>query len=276
VGLLANRTSRLDPHVQSLVREFRDELSAALQGNIVGAYLHGSVAFPDYEPRAGDIDFYTVVYEPLTKKEISDLDHMHRSLAAKLESGGKLDGFYIPLAKARKTRNPRGLVYGAHGRVHSEGFDDAWPLHREHFHMSACIRLLGPKATSIFPTADWRSLRTALYRQLVYTRSIIDTAPSWAVLNLCRLVYSFKTGKIVISKLQAAKWALRELPSEWALLIRSAVRGYKQIERRGDNSILRREARKFLGFASVRVIAYDTIWNTHQPHIAHLRKSRIP
>jgi hypothetical protein len=253
------------------VREFRDEVSKVLQRNLVGAYLYGSIAFPDYEPRAGDIDFYAVIRRPLNRREIDNLDQMHRTLAARYEDGRRLDGFYIPLSKTRKSVNPRALVYGVHGRVHRSGSDDAWALHREHFHGSAYIRLHGPQASSLFPSADWHSIRSALYRQLAYSRKIIDSDPWWAVLNLCRIVYSFKTGRIAVSKLGAADWALREFPSKWHPLIRSAIRTYRKTGHGRDNAILRRDARRFLGFASVRAIAFGTVWDTRAPPIAHLR-----
>jgi Domain of unknown function (DUF4111) len=254
------------------LRDFRDELSNAIGKNLVGIYMHGSIAFPDYQPSAGDLDFYVVVRKPLDHSEIIELDHVHRRLAARFASGERLDGFYIPRAKARRTAIPKGLVYGSHGRIHKGGSDNAWALHREHFHGNAYIRVQGPKATNIFPTADWPSLRSALYRQLVYSRSIIDSDPWWSVLNLCRLVYTFRNGRVVVSKLGAAKWALENLPAKWAPLIRSSVRIYKQAGKRRVIAGFKREARRFLGFASVRVIAFDTVWDKQPPHIAHLRK----
>src|SRR5947207_2715022 len=96
-----------------------------------------------------------------------EVEHLHRTLAARFEFGKRLDGFYIPLAKARKSETPRGLVYGAHGRIHHGGSDDAWALHLEHLHASAYIRLQDPSPNRIFPTADWKSLRSALYRHRV-------------------------------------------------------------------------------------------------------------
>ncbi len=252
--------------------EFRDELFTVLGKNLVGAYLHGSIAFPEYEPRAGDIDFHVVVRKSLTGEDVKGLDHLHRTLAAKFEFGKRLDGFYIPLAKARRSRIPRGLIYGAHGRIHHGASDDAWALHCEHLQASAYIRLQGPRANRIFPTADWNSIRSALYRQLVYARKIIESDSWWSVLNLCRLVYSFENGKIVVSKLGAARWALKGLPSKWRPVIRSAIKTYRGAETSDDRAILRRDARKFLGFASIRIIAFDSTWGSRQPHIAHLRK----
>jgi aminoglycoside adenylyltransferase-like protein len=246
-----------------------------LASNLAGAYLHGSIAFPGFEPGAGDIDFYVVVRRSLNGSEIKSLDHLHRSLATEFRFGSKLDGFYIPYAMARKQNNPRALVYGAHGRIHLGGSDDAWTLHREHFARSAYIRLYGPKPSRIFPRAEWPEIRTALYRQLVYARKINDSDPWWSVLNLCRLVYTFKTGRVAQSKMGAASWALRNLPRRWKPLVRSAVKAYKGGADRKDRIILRRDAREFLGFASVRIIAFDIAPNSRRQRIAYLRKSRM-
>jgi len=241
----------------------------------VGAYLHGSIAFPEFQPKAEDIDFYVVVRRTLNRSEIESLDGLHRSLAAKLGFGNKLDGFYVPYARARKRENPRNLVYGAHGQIHRGGSDDAWALHREHFARSAYIRLHGPRASRIFSRAYWPEIRSALYRQLVYARKIIDSDPWWSVLNLCRLVYSFERGRVVVSRLGAARLALKRLPSRWKPVITSAIKTYKGIADSRDRSILGRDARKFLGFASIRVIAFDIALNSRRPNTAYLRKTRM-
>ena len=103
MGPFASRISKLPSKVRELVEEFRDELFTVLGTNLVGAYLHGSIALPGYEPHAGDIDFHVVNRRPLAREEIKRLDHLHRALAARFEFGKRLDGFYIPLAKARKS-----------------------------------------------------------------------------------------------------------------------------------------------------------------------------
>ena len=246
----------------------------SLESNLAGAYLHGSIAFPEFEPRSGDLDFYVVTRRSLNGIEIKDLNRLHQTLAKKFEFGSKLDGFYIPYASALKRESPKGLVYGAHGKIHRGGSDHAWAIHREHFARSAYIRLYGPTASSIFSRPKWGEVRSALYRQLVYARSIIDSDPWWSVLNLCMLVYDFKTGGVIASKLGAARWAMKRLPSRWKLVIKSAIRTYKGIANRNDRSILKRDARKFLGFASIRVIAFDIAFDSRRKRTAHLRKSR--
>ncbi len=246
----------------------------SLDNNLLGAYLYGSIAFPEYNPAAGDIDFYIVVCRSLTGREINSLDRLHRSLAAKFPFGRKLDGFYIPLSSARRPADPKSLVCGAHGAIRRGGRDDSWALHREHFARAAYIRLYGPSASRIFPPVNWQETRRALYRQLAYARKIIDSDPWWSVLNLCRIVHSFATRGVAVSKLDAARWALKKLPSAWKPVIRSSLKTYKGTADRHDRAMLRRDSRKFLGFASIRVIAFDIASASRGKRTAHLRKTR--
>src|SRR5438094_692487 len=272
--LAAPGLNSLPPGIHRLVEGYREGLLTSLGTNLAGAYLHGSIAFPEFEPGAGDIDFYVVTRQSLNSREIKGLDRLHRALAAKFEFGSKLDGYYVPYASVRRRASPKNLVYGAHGRIHRGGSDDAWAIHREHFARSAYIRLYGPKASRVFSRPNWPEIRGALYRQLVYARKIIDSDPWWSVLNLCRLVYTFKTESVAVSKLGAARWAMKKLSSRWKPVIRSAVKRYKRTADRRDLTILRKDARKFLGFASVRVIAFDIASNSRRQGTAYLRSSR--
>src|SRR2546422_340295 len=161
------RLDSLPPDIKSLVEGYREGLLTSLGSNLAGAYLHGSIVFPEFEPRSGDIDFYVVVRRSLNRREIKGLDRLHRALATKFEFGSTLDGFYIPYAAARRRQSPTDLVYGAHGKIHRGSSDDAWAIHREHFAHSAYIRIFGPRAGRIFSRPNWPDIRSALYRQLV-------------------------------------------------------------------------------------------------------------
>lgn len=244
-----------------------------LDNNLVGAYLHGSVAFPGFQPESGDIDFYVVVNRPLSKADVDGLDHLHSSLAREHDLGGKLDGFYIPLAKARKDRSPKGLVYGANGRVRLGGYDDAWAIHREHFQHSSYISLHGPRARKIFPAPSWPELRNELYHQLHSVRKNISNHPACSVLSLSRLIYNFEKGNITVSKIQAAQRAVKNLPPKWWPLLRSATRDYRGRADNKDRALLKREARAFLGFASLQMIAFDPTENPRSPAVKYLTKT---
>jgi hypothetical protein len=96
----------------------------------------------------------------------------------------------------------------------------------------------------LFPPATKHEIASFLRRERKYVRDHLNRYPVYAVLNLCRLEYSERHGEVVLSKLQAARWARREL-EPWKPLIDAALRTYRGGPQPGDESRLRREAHGF-------------------------------
>lgn len=237
--------------IRQLIASFRIGLICALGRNLIAIYLFGSITFPRFEPRSGDIDFYVLLRHPPTPTEKKALDTIHRKLSHRFRFGRALDGFYVPLAKASRRTIPTRLVFAADGRLHRGGRDDAWALHRQHLRRGACLVLYGPKPKTIVPSASWREIERDLDAEVSFARKIMRKYPFWTVLNLCRLIYSFEKRQVVVSKMQAAEWALRNLPTQWRILIQSAMRVY--LRKRGDQRILKKYSNAFFKFASDRI-----------------------
>jgi hypothetical protein len=245
----------LPSDVRQLAASFRIELAKVLEQNLIGIYLFGSIAFPGFEPRSGDIDFYVLLRRPLTQIQREDLDTMHRILGRSFRFGKALDGFYITLSKASKRSIPTRLIFAADGRLHKNGRDDAWALHRQHLRQGACIILYGPKPKTIVPPPSWDEIDRALNTEISFAKKVIDKYPYWTVLSLCRLIYSFENRRVVASKIQAAKWALRKLPNHWRALIQSALRVYLKRQKHANRKILKKNSDAFFKFASDRIAA---------------------
>jgi len=239
--------------MRQLVVRFRADLLSILGQNLVSIYLFGAIAFPGFEPRAGDIDFYVFLKRPLTASQRTALDVMHRALAREFPLGIRIDGFYITLSKARGRAIPKRLMYSARGRLHHGGRDDAWALHREHLHHGAYVLVHGPKPEAIVPKVSWPEIERALDLEGLFARRVLRKHAPYAVLNLCRLIYSYETKKVVLSKLEAARWALKTLPNAWQSLIRSALKAYPGRQNSRDLSVLKTSSVAFAGFALARI-----------------------
>jgi len=250
--MYGSQLTYLASDIRQLIASFRIGLINTLGRNLIAIYLLGSIAFPRFEPRSGDIDFYVLLRRPLTSTERKRLDIMHRTLSSRFRFGKALDGFYIPLKKARRKPMPSHLLFAANGRLHGGGRDDVWALHRQHLLRGACLILYGPKPKAIVPSASWHEIRRALNMEISFAEKIMPKYPSWAVLNLCRLIYSYEKRQVVISKIQAAEWALGNLPSQWRALIRSAL-GVYLMKRKKDQRMLRKNSNAFFKFASSRI-----------------------
>ena len=224
---------------------FVDGLHAVLEDRLFGVYLYGAVAFPESGP-TGDIDFHVVLREALTDGEKSALYDLHESLTRDFPAlGGELDGYYILEEDARRESPPKSQMWAC-------ATDGAWALHRRHILAGRCIVLSGPDPTKLYPPATWPEVDVALQRELDFVRDHLDEHPDYCVLNLCRLMYSYRTQDVVISKAAAADWAFEKLP-HWRRHVEMAKKSYAGQATLLDKEFMRSEVKGLFRFACERI-----------------------
>ncbi len=243
--------------VRRLLRRFRERLEDALGDNLVGIYFVGSIAFPGFVPDRVDLDFQVVVRHELQESEVAALRDMHRLLVGEYRYAEHLDGFYLPLSKAQLPDPPENLVGAGGEELWTSGTDGAWALHRDHIHRGAVLVLAGPDPATLSPPATWPEMARALDDERRFIEAHLDHYPFYCVLNLCRLVYTWGTKDVTISKVAAADWALEKLPRQWHALIRSALRVYRMEDEEADLQRIRDGIHSFYRYASRRIAAAD-------------------
>ncbi len=240
--------------IRALCNAFLDGLKSVLGRKLHGVYLYGATAFPD-GGAIGDVDFHVIVAAALDDREKAALVRLHRALAqAYPPLGGELDGYYILLADAQRTSPPQhqwldGVV------------DNSWALHCAHIRAGRCIALYGPDPSQIYPAVAWPELEGALEGELAYVAAHLTEAPAYCLLNLCRLMYSFATGDVVVSKAAAARWALSIFPA-WSAAIGAALKCYTGTATDEERALLRATISDFFAFASARIAQS---WHKNSP-----------
>lgn len=235
----------LPQQVQTVSTSFLDGLKAALSENLHGVYLYGAIVFPE-SGYIHDIDFHVIVKRPLTTRENEEIRLLHKTLASEFPPlGAELDGYYILLDDAQQVSPPKHQVY-------PDIFDDSWALHRAHIRAGYCIILHGQDPKQIFPAPTWSELVAGLEAEQRFIEKHLSEYPDYCVLNLCRLVYSYSTKDVVISKRAAAEWGL-DCFVEWRRLIEAALRVYEREEEGEDRRLLESETERFYQFAGDRI-----------------------
>jgi len=231
--------------IESLCAALLQGLEAALGSKLYGIYLYGAVAFPEGGD-TGDLDFHAILEEPPTDGEKAALDRLHARLARDHPPlGSELDGYYILVEDARRTSPPEHLLLPG-------VFDNSWALHRAHIRAGRCIVLYGPDPRDIYPPASWAELEQALEGEVDYVREHLADYPAYCVLNLCRLMYSYETRDVVVSKRASAAWAEKAFP-QWRALIEAARKRYDQRATAQEQALLECEVGRFFLFACKRI-----------------------
>jgi hypothetical protein len=156
-----------------------------------------------------------------------------------------MDIYYLLLADTRGSAPP----------VHQLGsgmVDSSWALHRAHIRAGRCFVLYGPDPSQDYSAPTWEALEAALRGELDYVERHLTDYPAYCTLNLCRLVYSYETRDVVVSKAGAAAWALQAF-AEWQPLIETAQRFYAGQATAQDEALMRPEMPALLDFALERI-----------------------
>jgi predicted nucleotidyltransferase len=231
--------------VNVISKAFAGGLRRILGNKLYGVYIYGAAAFPDDVP-TGDIDFHVILNDLLTGDERLQLEKLHDTLGRDFPPlGAEMDGYYILLADARRPSPPRSEMW-------ARATDNSWALHRAHIRAGRVLVLHGPEPKEVYPPATWSEIERALELEFEYVVDHLDQYPDYCILQLCRLVYSYETRDIVVSKAQASDWASNAFP-EWAQHIELARKSYAHQATSEDRQFMQAEVRKFLEFACMRI-----------------------
>lgn len=244
--------------LSALLHHLNAQLPVILGRNLVGVYLCGSLTQRAFNPKRSDVDCIVV-----TKRDLSDAQF--GKLGAWLARAGESNPWTTRLQilflikNEVLTMNSKACLYqfGNLKRSGSDGNPIIWMNV-----LNSGVVLFGPRPESFVPAITPEILFQALERELGYLREEISEKPesewrdvppyrAYAVLTVCRILYSFRKGTIV-SKPRAARWAIKYLPEEWREIILQALGNDSTAAAKSPTVSLSRIAR-FIGFADTQL-----------------------
>jgi Domain of unknown function (DUF4111) len=228
----------LSDDVVAVAEALHAGLDQILGNNFAGLFLYGAVAFPHPERWRIDFDFHVLLDRSLTAEEAEGIRVQYAELANASNLGADLDGYFVLLADAARPEPPR-------HQLDPGVRDEAWALHRAHVHAGRYFVVAGLDPRPIVPEPSWLELETALRSELAFVETH-PRATAFGVLNGARILCSFETRNVVLSKHQAGEWALAALPADWHELIRAAIRWYGQTPATDDARLLEARGAPFV------------------------------
>ena len=234
--------------INDLISTFVDSTKDILGENLVGVYLHGSLAMGCFNPQRSDIDLIIVVNKPLsdsTKREYMEMVVEHNAQ-------GPAKGIEMSVV-LRSVCKP--FIYPTPYELHfSTGHLDWWKENPDEYirelkgkdkdlaaHFTIINNrgkcLYGLPIKEVFGEVPASNYMDSIWYDVEHAKKEIKYFPMYLILNLAR-VLAFKENGLVLSKKEGAEWALNKLPSEYHKLIQDALLDYvKGVEVIYDKSI---------------------------------------
>jgi len=228
--------------VKKCIDELQVHYTQLLGSDLIGIYLHGSIAMGCFNEVSSDIDVMVVVEEPLTTDIKKQLGQIHLELSATYRKNIELS------VVTRETLI--NFVYPTpfefhYSDGHKQSFLDEvvdFETAKQDYDLAAHfvilktygITLVGEQAEIMFPEISKKDYVDSITRDFEWSFYNIMASfderncrvPPYAVLNSCR-VLAFLDSGLITSKQSGAEWAQHQLPSKFQSLIYEALMEYK-------------------------------------------------
>jgi hypothetical protein len=245
----------MEPHIDSLLDDLLSQIQTVLGENLVGLYLYGSLVTGDFDSEISDIDLLAVTTSDLNETEFNALHVMQNGIVQRYRQWeNRLELAYLSLQALQtfKTEQSQIAVISPGEPFHVKEAGKDW-LVNWYVVREKGVTLFGPPPDVVIP----------LISKEEFIECVIDHTRRWqewindihyrgsqayAILTLCRALYTVKNGEQV-SKLRAAAWAEKALP-EWASTIQNAIL-WRQVQWREENvhhEVTLPETRRFVQY----------------------------
>lgn len=258
-------------YYEDLLRRFTEMSRAVFGENLIGVYLHGSLAMGCFNPQKSDLDLILVVEKPVSDAE--KLKFLQCLMLLNEEAPEK--GFELSIVKKEVCRP---FVYPTpfefhYSNGHREAVRSDMPGYIEgmqgvdkdlgaHFTIinRYGISLYGPPVEEIFAPVPKRDYFDSIWFDVQNAEADILDSPMYIVLNLCRVLGYVRDG-LVLSKKTGGEWGVQHLPAQFRELIETALRCYT------TDAEMTAEADVLLDFAAYMIEEIKRIWTADPQNV---------
>jgi hypothetical protein len=246
------------PDINDLLVALLANQQAVLGDRLIGLYLYGSLVWGDFDYTISDIDMTAVITTELTPQEAAAIQQMHERFAKDhLQWDNRIEVQYQSLHGLRmfktESSNMGNISPGEPFHIIQAGKE--WIMNW-FFIQEYGVTLFGPPPSTIIePISKAEFIQTVkehagFWRDYILQKKDSPRYQAYAILTMCRALYTVTTGKQV-SKKQAALWAAEQFP-ERATLITNALMSRSDPR---DNMATYDETVEFVHFMIDKVLA---------------------
>lgn len=218
--------------IQNYIDQICDVFKEELKDNLVGIYMHGSLAMGCFNPARSDIDLLVICSAEI-------LDGTKRKMIERLlkVTKGKCNPLEMSIIQERYVKD---FVYPTPFELHyfhpayltdrnficgGEGFEDPDLAGHITVTYNRGIRLIGPEIRDLFKPIEKRYYIESIFNDIEDAPAGITENPVYFTLNLCRVLYYLAEGKVA-SKREGGEWGELHLPSEYQMIAGQCLNVY--------------------------------------------------
>jgi streptomycin 3"-adenylyltransferase len=212
--------------------------------NLIGVYLHGSVAMDCFNPVHSDVDLLVLIDQPPAA------DHRLAWMQTFLQLSGNPSPVEVSIlhrSQYEPWRHPTPSIFhfseAWRATLRDEVLDGSWRDWKGqeimdvdlagHFTVARRrgLQIFGSPSAAALPEVPWQDYLDSIRRDLEWATAGAADNPTYLVLNACRVLAAFQD-QLVLSKAEGAVWGSTRLPLDMAPVVARAAAVYAG----GENS----------------------------------------
>ncbi len=222
------------------VQEFLDtivnQIKEIIGDNLIGLYLHGSLAMGGFNPAKSDIDLLGVTKRRLENREACklarlllefsgnpypiEISFLNKHQLEKWEHPSLFDFHFSEHWRSTFARKSQSDLY-----INTSLKDEDLAAHITILHISG-VCLAGRAIGDVFPVIPEKHYLSSIMNDSSDCIEKTERDPVYCILNLVR-VYRYVKEKEISSKVEGAEWGLSYLPEKYLPILRKALTGYQ-------------------------------------------------
>lgn len=233
---------------KEILNKIANEYQRILGNNLVGIYVHGSLAFGCFNSNKSDIDFIVVVNNTPTIEEKEALIKTLLYLSAEAPTKGyEMSVVLSSFCKNFVYPTPFELHYSI---AHLQRCQDSLREYctsmngtdkdlAAHFTVIKNVgyTIIGKQITEVFGDIPKNDYFDSIKVDVENAKEVVNENPVYTILNLCR-VFAYKNDGLILSKDQGGLWGIENLPKQYVVLLSKALKNYKsEIEENFDREL---------------------------------------
>lgn len=233
--------------------------------NLIGVYLHGSLAMGCFQAQHSDVDILVLTGQPPLPQQRRE---WARQVLLASAAPGPLEISFLHRGQYTPWRHPAPFSFHFseewRPRISQELQDGAWqnwnwdgtpdPDLAAHFTVTQRrgVRLAGAPVAEAIPLIPWGDYLDSILADLTWGCERAYDNPIYLALNACRIWAAVEEG-FVFSKSEGAGWAQPRLPAALAAIVARADATYSGQEQGGQAAVSGQEALRVAQWISERL-----------------------
>lgn len=201
--------------------------------NLVGVYLHGSMAMGCFNPMKSDLDILVVVENPITSLQ----KKMFMDFIVALNDNAPAKGIEISIVRSEYCKN---FIYPTPFDLHFSNMHLTWYKNNPNEYIEKMngkdhdlaahfvitknrgIVLYGKAISDVFGEIPSEAYLDSIKNDIIESQDEVINNPIYIILNLCRIL-AYTQDRLVLSKKEGGEWGIKNIDVKYQELIKEAL-----------------------------------------------------